>query len=109
MLASGMYLWFLLTTFIVLAFSVPTFKFSSGALVAEARSWFPQPNITWSDYAGQVLQGSTNFTQNSAGIFTVVSRLQSVNMSDTYTYRIENNLVTALSRATLTGIMVLLF
>ncbi|XP_030283274.1 V-set domain-containing T-cell activation inhibitor 1 isoform X2 [Sparus aurata] len=85
------------------AFSAPTLKFSSGALVAEARSWFPKPNITWSDYDGHVLQGSTNFTQNSAGIFTVVSRLQSVNMSDTYTYRIENNLVTALSRATITG------
>ncbi|XP_036964542.1 V-set domain-containing T-cell activation inhibitor 1 [Acanthopagrus latus] len=85
------------------AFSVPTFKLSSGALVAEARSWFPEPNVTWSDFDGHVLQGSTNFTQNSAGIFSVVSRLQSVNISDTYTYRVENNLVTGISSATLTG------
>ncbi|KAM8748448.1 V-set domain-containing T-cell activation inhibitor 1 isoform 2-T2 [Acanthopagrus schlegelii] len=91
------------TANIQLRTAVPTFKLSSGALVAEARSWFPEPNVTWSDFDGHVLQGSTNFTPNSAGIFSVVSRLQSVNISDTYTYRVENNLVISISSATLTG------
>ncbi|KAM7380143.1 hypothetical protein PAMP_003456 [Pampus punctatissimus] len=83
------------------AFSAPTFTFSNGILVAEAIRWFPKPNVTWLDYAGKILQGKTNFTQNSAGILNIVSTLQPVNVSDTYTLKIENNLVMATSDATI--------
>lgn len=85
------------------AFSAPTFQFSSGILTAEASRWFPKPNVSWSDYDGNITQGRTNFTQNSAGIFSVVSTLQPVNSSGIYTCRIENNLVNAVSKATITG------
>lgn len=85
------------------AYTTPKFKFSSGALVAEASRWFPKPNVTWLDESGNVLKGSTSFKQNSAGIYKVVSTLQPVNISDTYTYRIENELVSAVSKATVTG------
>ncbi|KAM9347380.1 V-set domain-containing T-cell activation inhibitor 1 [Symphorus nematophorus] len=85
------------------AFSAPTFKFSSGVLAAEASRWFPKPNVTWLDHVGNILQGSTSFKQNSAGIFSILTTLQPVNISDTYTCRIENQLVMATSRATITG------
>ncbi|XP_075960973.1 V-set domain-containing T-cell activation inhibitor 1 [Anarhichas minor] len=84
------------------AFSAPTFKFTSGALTAEAPQWFPKPNVTWSDFNGNVLNGSTSFAENSVGIFRVVSTLQPVNVSETYICRTENDLVTAVSKATVT-------
>uniref|UniRef100_UPI0037E7D97C V-set domain-containing T-cell activation inhibitor 1 n=1 Tax=Semicossyphus pulcher TaxID=241346 RepID=UPI0037E7D97C len=88
------------------AFTAPKFKFSKGILSAEANRWFPKPNVTWSDLDGNVLKGSTSFTQNSAGIYRVVSTLQPVNMSDTYICRIENELVIAVSKATVTDTQV---
>ncbi|XP_042337676.1 V-set domain-containing T-cell activation inhibitor 1-like [Plectropomus leopardus] len=84
------------------AFSAPTFKFSDGVLTAQANRWLPKPNVTWTNYDGDFLVGSSSFTQNSAGIFSVVSTLPSVNISDTYTCRIGNKLVTSVSRATVT-------
>ncbi|KAM6955129.1 V-set domain-containing T-cell activation inhibitor 1 [Lycodopsis pacificus] len=85
------------------AFSAPTFTFTSGALTAEAPRWFPKPNVTWSDFNGNVLNGGTSFAENSVGIFRVVSTLQPVNISETYGCRIENDLVAAISKATVTG------
>ncbi|XP_074514573.1 V-set domain-containing T-cell activation inhibitor 1 isoform X2 [Sebastes fasciatus] len=87
----------------VAAFSAPTFKFSNGVLTAEASRWFPKPNVTWTDFEGKVLSGSTSFAQNSAGIFSVVSTLPSLNISGTYTCMIQNDLVTAVSAASITA------
>ncbi|KAF3843483.1 hypothetical protein F7725_002332, partial [Dissostichus mawsoni] len=80
----------------------PSFKFSNGVLTAEASRWLPKPTVTWSHNDGQVLSGITNFDENSAGIFSLVSALQPVNVSQTYTCRIQNDLVTAVSTATAT-------
>ncbi|KAK5890053.1 hypothetical protein CesoFtcFv8_013622 [Champsocephalus esox] len=84
------------------AFSAPSFKFSNGVLTAEASSWLPKPNVTWSHNDGRVLSGFTNFEENSAGIFSLVSTLQPVNVSQAYTCSIQNDLVTAVSTATAT-------
>ncbi|KAI9546987.1 hypothetical protein NQZ68_021656 [Dissostichus eleginoides] len=84
------------------AFSAPSFKFSNGVLTAEASRWLPKPTVTWSHNDGQVLSGITNFDENSAGIFSLVSALQPVNVSQTYTCTIQNDLVTAVSTATAT-------
>ncbi|XP_054471831.1 V-set domain-containing T-cell activation inhibitor 1 [Anoplopoma fimbria] len=85
------------------AFSAPTFKFTNGVLTAEATRWLPKPNVTWSDFYGNGLSAITNFTENSLGIFSVVSTLTNVNVSDSYKCRIGNDLVTANSKATFTG------
>ncbi|XP_062288210.1 V-set domain-containing T-cell activation inhibitor 1 [Scomber scombrus] len=84
------------------AFTAPKFTVSNGTLTAEANRWFPKPNVTWLDYFGKVLQGSTSFMQNTAGISSIVSTLKPFNISDTYTLRIQNDLVTAVSEATAT-------
>ncbi|KAK5860770.1 hypothetical protein PBY51_022229 [Eleginops maclovinus] len=85
------------------AFSAPTFKFSNDILTAEASRWLPKPNVTWSHNDGEFLSGITNFIENSGGIFSLVSTLQPVNVSQPYTCRIQNDLVTAVSTATATG------
>lgn len=85
------------------AFSAPTFTLSNGVLAAKAGRWLPKPDVTWSTRDGDVLQDSTNFTQSSAGTFSVVSSLQPVNVSGSYTCKIENQLVAATSKATVSG------
>ncbi|KAM9850597.1 V-set domain-containing T-cell activation inhibitor 1 [Aulostomus maculatus] len=85
------------------AFSAPTFTFSNGILTAEANRWFPKPNVTWLNYDDNVLQGSTNFTLNSAGTVRIVTKLQPVNTNNTYTCKIQNDLVTSVSDVTVTG------
>ncbi|CAJ1079044.1 V-set domain-containing T-cell activation inhibitor 1 [Xyrichtys novacula] len=82
------------------AFSAPKFTVIKGILFAVANRWFPKPNVTWSDEAGNTLKGSSSFVQNSAGIYRVASSLQPINISDTYVCRIENELVSAVSKAT---------
>ncbi|XP_071763723.2 V-set domain-containing T-cell activation inhibitor 1 [Centroberyx gerrardi] len=85
------------------AFSAPKFTNTKDILIAEAERWLPKPSVTWLDYDGKVLNASTTFNQNSAGIFSIVSTLQPVTRLDTYTCHIQNTMVLAISEATVTG------
>ncbi|KAG8000901.1 V-set domain-containing T-cell activation inhibitor 1, partial [Nibea albiflora] len=76
---------------------------TAGFLAAQASWWFPKPNVTWSDYDGNALLGNSILTESSPGIYNVVSMLQPVNTSGTYTCSIENNLVIVISQATVIG------
>ncbi|XP_041856862.1 V-set domain-containing T-cell activation inhibitor 1 isoform X2 [Melanotaenia boesemani] len=87
----------------VAVYSAATFRFSNGTLTAEASRWFPKPNVTWMHQTGIVLNATTNLTTSSAGIFSIISTLNADQSSDTYSCRIENNLVTAIAEATITG------
>ncbi|MBN3308174.1 VTCN1 inhibitor, partial [Amia calva] len=88
------------------AYSSPTFTLEPTAnrtLKGVAETWYPKPAVTWENYDGTVLNGSTSYTNNSAGIFTLALILTKVNSDDTYQCIIQNNLVTSVSHVTVTG------
>uniref|UniRef100_A0A667ZAK5 V-set domain containing T cell activation inhibitor 1 n=1 Tax=Myripristis murdjan TaxID=586833 RepID=A0A667ZAK5_9TELE len=85
------------------AFSETNFTTTKDILIADGARWLPKPNVTWLDHDGNILNGTTTLSPNFVGIFHVVSTLQPVTVRGTYTCRIENDLVTANSEATLTG------
>ncbi|PWA15610.1 hypothetical protein CCH79_00018456, partial [Gambusia affinis] len=95
------------TVSIQLRTAVPTLKFSNNILTSEASSWFPKPDVTWLNQTGNELNANTSFTERSPGIYSVLSSLQSAKVSETYSCRIENNLVVAVTEATITGAGVL--
>ncbi|XP_058644222.1 V-set domain-containing T-cell activation inhibitor 1 isoform X2 [Onychostoma macrolepis] len=87
------------------AFSAPTFtQRKDGSLFAQAHKWFPQPEVSWLSQSGQLLNSSTQFINNTAGIVRIASVLEDpVKEDDTYTCLIQNSLVKAISEATVTG------
>lgn len=86
------------------AFSAPTFTIQTGSLTADAQRWFPQPEVIWSSQTGQLLNSSSQYSNNSVGITRVVSVLKApVKADDTYTCVIQNNVVRAVAAATVTG------
>ncbi|XP_052421090.1 V-set domain-containing T-cell activation inhibitor 1-like [Carassius gibelio] len=89
----------------VAVFSVPTFtQRKDGSLFAQAHKWFPQPEVSWLSQSGQLLNSSTQFLNNTAGIVRVASVLKDpVKEDDTYTCLIQNSLVKAISEATITA------
>ncbi|XP_062258686.1 V-set domain-containing T-cell activation inhibitor 1 [Platichthys flesus] len=84
------------------AFTAPTFTLSNSVLTAHASRWFPIPNVTWLNLDEEVLRGNTTFSASHNKIYSVTSTLP-VNNTDAYICRIENNLVTSVSTATVTG------
>ncbi|XP_054888158.1 V-set domain-containing T-cell activation inhibitor 1 [Poeciliopsis prolifica] len=88
-------------------FSAPTLKFSNSILTSEASSWFPKPDVKWLNQTGSELSANTSFTERSPGVYSILSTLQSAKVSETYSCRIENNLVVAVTEATTTGTGVL--
>ncbi|XP_062313649.1 V-set domain-containing T-cell activation inhibitor 1 [Osmerus eperlanus] len=87
----------------VAAFSAPTFLIEGvDILTAKAQKWSPKPNVTWMEFNGKILNGNTSFSNNSAGIYNLVSSLQPVTNS-TYSCLIQNSLVKAFSEATIKG------
>ncbi|XP_023692888.1 V-set domain-containing T-cell activation inhibitor 1 [Paramormyrops kingsleyae] len=93
----------------VAAYSAPSFtETNNSILTAVANTWFPEPNVTWSDHAGNILNGNTSLFTNYNRISRVLSRLeQPVLLNETYTFLIQNNLVKSVSSATITGTGVL--
>ncbi|KAK7153949.1 hypothetical protein R3I94_007342 [Phoxinus phoxinus] len=89
----------------VAAFTAPTFtRWANGSLFAEAQRWFPKPDVSWMSQGGQLLNSSTSFTNNNAGIMRVTSVLENqVQVDDIYTCLIENDLVKAISEASVTA------
>ncbi|XP_067266142.1 V-set domain-containing T-cell activation inhibitor 1 [Chanodichthys erythropterus] len=88
----------------VAAFTAPTFtQRAGGSLFAEAYKWFPKPEVSWLSPIGQLLNSSTKFIDNSAGIMRVATVLEDpVKENDTYTCIIQNSVAKAISEATLT-------
>ncbi|CAM4604933.1 unnamed protein product [Leuciscus chuanchicus] len=88
----------------VAAFTAPTFSLANGSLSIKASRWFPKPEVSWMSQTGQLLNSSTNFTNDNAGIMQVTSVLENqVKVDDIYTCLIENALVKAISEATVTA------
>ena len=65
--------------------------------------WQPEPEVTWLDSKGTVLQAITLFTENPTGMYSFVSSLKQVNVPTTYTFKVQNLLVTATSSTNVTG------
>ncbi|KAK2840172.1 hypothetical protein Q5P01_013912 [Channa striata] len=84
------------------AFSEPTFKYANGTVAAAASWWFPEPNVTWTDVNDQLLEGATSVRPEPTGTFSVDSRLRGANGSSTYTCRVRNDVVAAVSKVTVT-------
>ncbi|CAL8372390.1 unnamed protein product [Arctogadus glacialis] len=85
------------------AYSKPTFSVKDGTLTAMGSRWQPEPEVTWLDSKGTVLQGITLFTENATGMYSFVSSLKQVNVPTTYTFKVQNLLVTATSSTNVTG------
>ena len=72
-------------------------------MTAKGSRWQPEPQVTWLDSKGTVLNGITQFTENAAGMFSFSSSLKQVNVGTTYTFNVKNLLVTATSATNVTG------
>uniref|UniRef100_A0A3P8ZJV7 Ig-like domain-containing protein n=2 Tax=Esox lucius TaxID=8010 RepID=A0A3P8ZJV7_ESOLU len=86
----------------VAAYSAPTLELMNTTLTAVAARWFPKPNVTWLNANDTVLNKSiTSFFNDSIGINKLISSLQVTQLGN-YTCIIQNQLVKAVSLATIT-------
>ncbi|KAL0963602.1 hypothetical protein UPYG_G00308470 [Umbra pygmaea] len=89
--------------FRVAAYSAPTFQLTNSTLTASALKWFPKPSVSWLDANGNIVNTSdTEFFSNSIGINQLMSSLQPIKRFEIYTCIIQNQLVKAVSTATVT-------
>lgn len=92
------------------AFSAPNItKSDNNSLIAYAQRWLPKPGVTWSDKNGTNLKSTTEFYSIELGIVQVTSTLQVQVTDGHYTCVIQNALVTAVSDATVKGIVLFCF
>lgn len=75
----------------------------NNSLIANAQRWLPKPGVTWSDQDGMPLNSSTQYYTQDTGIVQVKSSVQVRVTEGTYTCVIQNDLVTAVSEATVKG------
>ncbi|XP_029113693.1 V-set domain-containing T-cell activation inhibitor 1 [Scleropages formosus] len=88
----------------VAAFSAPSFSETNGTLTAVAQKWFPEPNVTWSNRNGSTLNATTSLSNNSMGIFRVVTTLSDpLQLDSIYICTIQNSLVRSVTQATVEG------
>ncbi|KAG7266285.1 hypothetical protein CRUP_009340 [Coryphaenoides rupestris] len=79
------------------AYSTPVFIFNNNTLTATGSRWQPKPEATWMAFNGTVLPGHSEFTKNSAGMYSFVSTLNETSVDSFYTFKLRNALVTATS------------
>ncbi|KAF5902023.1 V-set domain-containing T-cell activation inhibitor 1, partial [Clarias magur] len=85
------------------AFSAPNISMSNNdRLIAVAQRWLPQPDVTWTDENGMLLNSSNYFNKTDMGIVQVISSLLDQVTKGKYTCVIQNDLVTSVTEATVT-------
>ncbi|XP_053353258.1 V-set domain-containing T-cell activation inhibitor 1 [Clarias gariepinus] len=85
------------------AFSAPNISRLNNRLIAKAQRWLPQPDVTWTDQNGTLLNSSNHFNKTEMGIVQVIGSLLVQVTDGKYICVIQNALVTSVTEASVTG------